>query len=990
MSAVRAMMEHVGFNDAPLVGRDREIGFLLDVVAAAERGSPATVVIGGDAGVGKSCIVSELLARRGSEVRCLVGHCVNLPEGGLPYLPIVDAFRLLDNESWRRLEALFRGGTAAPIDQLQLFEAVVELVFELAASAPLCLVIEDMHWADRPSKDLLRYLLGRLERERVAVILTYRSDEMHRRHPLRPFLAEIARKPFVHRLMLDPLPAGAMAELITSRGPLASGAVDRIVDRAEGNAFFAEELLEAERAAAAPGTTGSPAILPDALLDVLIARLEQLDHNAARVVGVAAVAGRRVGNEVLAEVSGLPEAELNEALRDAVTRHVLVPDAETGTYQFRHALLQEAAYAEMLPGELARLHRDYAQALSARLSSTPAVAAELAYHAELCHDLPLALDATMRASEHARQVLAPSDTQRHLERALAWWGSVPDAAGVAGAQEWEVLLRAGEAASAAGDVTRAVTFASHAVDAVDALMGSGRDAAELEIRVTVRARYAAALGAVGDSRDQSVIVEAARMAEALPLCRARAEARCTQALVLATYGLKNAAEIARLALADAHALGAADLQAQALVTLARIAERDGDTDTAATHLTDALELSRDSQDVATELRTMYHLAMSRYDSGDLRQTLEWTRRCIDRAAETGMTYSTYSHAARGIDVIARYVCGDWDAALDPLWEAERIPPNARALLEAYSLHIAVGRGLPDIAERLASIRANPHPDPDIDVQLVMLSGGCETDHLTWQHDPEAALRAYRATVDYPNKLWGRHYLGRIWLDSLALAALADIAGQARLREKDSAATEAVEQGRAIVEDARQAAELGEPRTGRLGAEGVAWLARAEAEFSRLQGDQDDSVWRAALSAFDYGYTYEVARCRWRLAEVLLGRAANTADGSTDAREEATELLRLVMADAQGLHAAPIIDAVTALSRRAKLGGPGRGAATGPLTAREEEVLAHLARGRTNRQLGKELFISEKTVSVHVSNILGKLGAHSRGEAVALARQRGLI
>jgi DNA-binding CsgD family transcriptional regulator len=355
-----------------------------------------------------------------------------------------------------------------------------------------------------------------------------------------------------------------------------------------------------------------------------------------------------------------------------------------------------------------------------------------------------------------------------------------------------------------------------------------------------------------------------------------------------------------------------------------------------------------------------------------------------------MMYATYSHAARGIDVIARYVCGDWDVALDPLWDAERIPPTARALLEAFSLHIAVGRGLPDIAERLTSIRTNTHPDPDVDVQLVMLSGGCETDHLTWQHDPEAALRAYRATIDYPNKLWGRHYLGRIWLDSLALAALADIAGQARLRDNDGAEAEAVEQGQAIIEDARQTAELGQPRSGRLGAEGVAWLARAEAEWSRLQGDQDVSVWRTALSAFDYGYTYEVARCRWRLAEALLGSAGKSADGSAAAREEATELLRLAMTDAQRLRAAPIIDAITALSRRAKLNGSGRGAAAGPLTTREEEVLALLARGRTNRQLGKELFISEKTVSVHVTNILSKLGAHSRGEAVALARQRGLI
>jgi DNA-binding CsgD family transcriptional regulator len=491
--------------------------------------------------------------------------------------------------------------------------------------------------------------------------------------------------------------------------------------------------------------------------------------------------------------------------------------------------------------------------------------------------------------------------------------------------------------------------------------------------------------------------------------------------------------VAERALADAVAAGADNVQAEALVTLARVAERRGDADTAAAHFTRALELARSSGDVAAELRCLSNLATSRYDAGDLPATLHWTQRSIERAAATGMTYSDYAREARGIDVIARYVSGDWDTSLHgAVFDADGAPANARPLLEAFSLHVAVGRGMADVPDRVERLCRINHPDPFTDAQLVMLAGGCQIDHLTWQQDYEGAQAAYRNTVDVPVRLWGEHYLGRIWLDALALAALADRAEQARLRgDADSARVlaELTSEGEGVVEDARDTAKHGVPRGGRLGVEGVAWLARAEAEWSRLLGENDDTVWRAAVAAFDYGYLYEVARSRWRLAEVLLTRAGQgltrsgdgtsgpgrpgSGDGtsgpgrsgsgdevsgpdrtgsgvSDEPAAEAAELLRSAYRDAQALGAVPLAEAVAALARRAKITGVGRTSSVSLLTAREQEVLALLARGRTNRQLGKELFISEKTASVHVSNILGKLEAGSRGEAVAIARRRGLV
>jgi len=1006
-------MDGVARHPSPIVGREAELGSLLALTDTAAHGDAGAVVVSGDAGVGKSRLIGELaeqLVRSGT--RCLVGHCVNLPDGGLPYLPFVDAFRQLDTESWRLLEPHLRGGADSPMGQLQLYEAVVELLFELAEQQPLCLVVEDLHWADRPSKDLLRYLLGRMEHERLALVLTYRSDDLHRRHPLRPFLAELARLPQVQRLALEALPPEAITALVSAGGAPGEAELADIVARAEGNPFFAEELREAGRSA-----SGTETALPDALLDVLIARLEQLDRGAAEVVGVAAVSGRRVGHELLAAVTGLPDAALDEALREAVAHHVLVPVAASDTYEFRHALLQEAAYADLLPGERVRLHRDYARVLAEQLPGNPAVAAELSHHAEASHDLRTALSAAVLAATHASKVRAPGDAQRHLERALAWWGSVPDATEVAGSPEWALYQRAAEAASAAGDPVRTVVLMEAANARLAAAVGARPGPEELRDLVTVRARLASARYYAGDERSERTADEAVALAERLPACAARAEARSTGAVLLFMHGREGTEELARLALADAEAAGATNLQAEALVTLARHAERLGDPDTATAHFTRAMELASESGDVAVELRTLFNLTMNRYDAGDLPGTLHWTGRSIERAAATGMTYSEYARESRGIDVIARYVSGDWDAALDPLWDAEQIPATARPLLEAFSLHIAVGRGLPDVRERVERLRAAQHPDPDAVAQLAVLVGGCEVDHLTWEDDPAGAVEVFRTTVDSVVPVWGPHYLGRIWLDALALAALGDLADRARLREDVAGAAAAVEQGEAIVADARDTARLGRPRGERLGAEGRAWLARAEAEWSRVRGEWDDGVWRRAVAAFDYGYTYEVARCRWRLAEVLLDRAAGGGNGaaggdgaggdgnagdeaganraardSTRANgpDEAAELLRSAYADARALGAVPLAQAVTALARRARVAGVGAPAAVSLLTPREQEVLELLAHGRTNRQLGKELFISEKTASVHVSNILAKLAAGTRGEAVAIARRRGLI
>ena len=224
----------------------------------------------------------------------------------------------------------------------------------LGELAPAVIAIEDLHWADRSTRDLLAYLIRSLRRERIVLVATYRSDELHRRHPLRAFLT--AHAGGVERIELARFDEDELTRLLTAiRGEApAPELAAQLLARSEGNAFLAEELL------AAGGTE-----LPDTLREAMMARVEQLSDGARAALRVAACAGASVPHRLLSATAGLPEPELEDALREAVTHHVLVRSGDDA-YAFRHALLREAVYADVLPGERARLHAAIARALARR------------------------------------------------------------------------------------------------------------------------------------------------------------------------------------------------------------------------------------------------------------------------------------------------------------------------------------------------------------------------------------------------------------------------------------------------------------------------------------------------------------------------------------------------------------------------------------------------------------------------------------------------
>jgi len=979
------------------VGRAEELDRLLRLLERAERGRPAVGLIAGDAGVGKTRLLDELAARaEGRGVRVLQGGCMEVGDVGLPYVPFVDAFRDLGGRPGeaevaaplaaavpslgRLLPELAADGGPAQVpgdgfERVQLFDGVLSLLMRLSELAPLLLVIEDVHWADRSTRDLLAFLIRTLRGGRVALVASYRSDELHRRHPLRPLLAELVRVPDLERIDLTPFGRAELAEHLQAVAgqPVPPAVVDRILARSEGNAFYAEELVAA-------GAIRADIGLPGALADVLLDRIEALSELAQEVLKVAAVAGRRVGHQLLVAASGRPEAEVERGLRDAIAGQVLVASAATESYRFRHALLQEAVYGDLLPGERTRLHATYARLLAAADDdqAESGSAAELAWHCLASHDLPGGLAALIRAADDAATVFAPSEAYRHLTQALELWSRVPDATAVAGVDRVEVLVRAAEAANHSGEFRHAVGLAREAVAAID------EDAEPLRAAMVYERLSSYLLDAEPELElsqiREEILAASERAAELVPAepptpLRARVAAGLARSLIVAR-DYEGSRRHGEEALAVARAAGSIGDEARALVIVSILELRFGDVETARRLLRDADRAAAAARNRPLELQARHGLAALELDLGNLAAACAALDQATELAERSGLIWSGYGIDSRVLRCIAHYEAGSWD-------EAERVAAAAderRPAVSAAALYVEVGRGRAAAVERLARLA----PYRKVDPYVAYLAGGCEADLARWQGEPERSSELARATLATQEEGGPPWVLSAIWPAALALAAEGDLAERARAAGDQAAAKEHLAAGEDLLARARGALQRARDLGRQVGPEALAWLARAEAERSRVEGRSDPGRWSAAADAFGYGYVYEEARCRWRLAEALLGEGD---------RDRAAEQALAAHQAARGLGAAPLLAEVEALARRGRLDlgvPPPRQPGDAPgLTPRELEVLRLVAAGRSNGQIAEALFISRKTASVHVSNILAKLGVHTRTEAAAAAHRMGL-
>jgi DNA-binding NarL/FixJ family response regulator len=984
-----------------MVGRDDELGRLLTLLDDAEAGRSVVALVSGDAGVGKSRLISEvtkLAAGRGFTV--LSGQCAELGDS-VPYLPLADALRgaaqatgvrdaLGSRPALNRLLPEAGDGRQADEDRSglarqQMFGGVLGLLAELAAAAPVLLVLEDLHWADASTRDLVTFLSRMLHRERVALIGSYRTDDLHRRHPLRPVVAELVRLPSVIAVDLAPLDPSALAEHLTATaaGRLGATELNDIVARAEGNAYYAEELL----AASVGGDRAERSALPAGLAALLLSRVEQLSDAAQQVLRAAAVAGRKADDELVAAASGLEAAEYEAAVREAVTHQLLVPHGTEG-YVFRHALLREAVYADLLPGERTRLHATMSALLAdEQRLAMPGTAAELAQHCLASHDIPGAFAASVRAGDEADRLGAPAEAHRHYDQALALWERVSEPEKTAGMPRAKLGLLSATNAADSGDYERAVHLLRRLRLALADRPGDG-SLEEANLAARIGERLAFYLMLMDDLKSLTEAVDVARATvEAVPAeppTWQRARAISTYANTLLMGDDDDAArEWAEHGLAAARAVpkGAPWVEADELVTLGYVSNRRGHNDEAIELLTQAHRQARQSKMIGVELRAAYNLARAHLERGDLAAGGAVAYEGTTRAQHAGLNLAPFGLDVQHLHFQCHFADGKWDHAQEIAdGFAIRVTSPPEASLSSMALFIDVARGNPAVAERRAWIE----PFWGAYGFDGFIARSLLAEHALWQGDTEQALAEAQIAIDLVYEpAWG-YGPSVIRPAAVALSARADRAVQARVAGDEAAAAAELAAAAGLLQIAREGAAFPKRPKFILGPEGRGWLARAEAHYARATGDNDPEAWQAVLDAFGPAYVYEIARTRWRLAEAL---------AEAGRRDEAEEQWHQAAQAADRLRARPLRTVLADLSRRARIGtAPDdrpHGDVLASLTSREREVLRLLAAGRSNREIAAVLFITPKTASVHVSNILGKLGAASRTEAAAIAHREGL-
>lgn len=1002
------------------VGRAEELGTLHDALVRACEGEPQALLIGGEAGVGKTRLVEEFAAAarsRGAVVA--LGGCVEIGADGLPFAPFSTALRALRRELPGELAAAAAGqeedlarllpelgesraGRHDEDGMARLFELTARLLERIAAEHTVVLALEDLHWADASTRHLLSYLVRTLRTGRLVVLATYRSDDIHRRHPLRPLLAELDRLRTIRRLELARFnrdEVGRQIAGIRAHEP-EPDQIDAIFERSDGNAFFVEELAVAAHEGCRTGLT-------DSLRDLLLVRVEGLPEPAQQVARIVAEGGSTVEYRLLSAVTRLTEDDLIEALRAAVNAGILAPAPGGDGYRFRHSLVREAVSDDLLPGERSRLNRRYAEALESDPALVPADqrAARLASYWYHAHDAAKALPAVLEASVEARRRHAYSEQLRLLERAMELWDAAPDAVrrtlrpvdyaevyppcgcdpATTALRFLDLLAEAAVAGRLCGERERALKITKRALRLLDeendpppsSRLRSGRGDPQRSAWFWIqRSRLVQSL-ARGDGWQE--IATAQDLVRGLPPSEVHAEVLATAAhwSMLHEPG-PEALTAAERAVEYARMVGADDIESNARLTLGGLMVDAGQIEAGLTHMYEvrAEVVARSLASVAgrshVNLPSVLEGVGRSEESVDiLHEGLRLTERMGLRMAEAWI----WSNLAESLISLGR-----WTEAAEAAVSCQRRGQTAAPYASgANSLaFLALARGeVTEAGRHLAESRASygphtPMPQHDLPVTCLTIAVAVAEGRL-----PDARAELAR-TLEAGFPPGTQRYAWPLLLE-------------AATAEADARTLPAAREGREEV----LAGIFGAAK--RLTANAPVWLAHerwVRAELHRAEGRSTPDTWSEVVTAFEpLGRPYDLARVRYRLAESLL------TGGGEDERERAAELLRLAHAAARHLGARPLADAATALGRRARLplasaAGPGPAPADPAealgLTSRERDVLRLVAAGRTNRRIAEELFISPKTASVHVSNILGKLGVSGRGEAAAVAHRLGLF
>jgi DNA-binding CsgD family transcriptional regulator len=961
---------------------------LYGAAASAANGEARTVLISGDAGIGKSRLITEAAAHARAEGFIVaLGGCLQLGEVSVAYAPLVEALRdlrvqlgedeldALAGPGLAEISALLGdgdGGTRMSAGSSSLFEHLLAFLTRLGQRQPVMLIFEDMHWADASTRDLVAFLGRNLRSAAVALLLSYRADELHRRHPLRPVVADLERDPHVERIALAGLDRGELVRLLgeISDDTLADAAVDELLARSEGNPFYVEELVAA-------GGFGRG--LPATLADVILGRVATLSERTQAVLHDAAVLGNEVDDALLADVTGQPIEVIITALREAVYDQLLAIEGDA--CRFRHALVREALYDDLLPGERERMHVAAALALerSTRLSEQ-ARWASIAYHWDAAHDAPRAFEASVRAGIEAENVYALADAAEQFERALRLHDRVPDAESIVGMTRADLLIRTADAVQASARSVRSIVLGEAA------LRELGDDAPpEQRALVLVRlglSNWTQHHGAASVAAYEQAVA----ILDGRPASRERAFALAAlgQSLMLRNR-YRDAEATLRQAIDIASHVDARDVEGHALCSLGPSLAGLGHVDDglAAVRRGRTLSAAYGSDDVS---RTYVNEAHSLYIGGRYDQAAEVAAEGVEYAIEHGQQ-SHYGEAIAGNEIAALICAGRWREAEQV--RADPRVPSGDPYLELRYLALLLGRGSYDEARLLIRDSLDLTAEAD-DVQFraqaLMLAGELAAIEQRWDDARELVSQALDLASRTDDQYYGAQILGAAMsIEADRVEATHGAAAHGAAAEPESAravADQLAERVHAFpaVVAARGGTLLPEPR---------AWLATADAQHERLLGRDTAAGWAVVAGIWDdVGQPHAAATARYQQADALLR-------GRGD-RDDATAVARDALRIAERLGAEPLAGRIRQLAQRGRLDLSAAAtkvardpAAALNVTPRETDVLRLLAEGLTNRQIGEALYISEKTASVHVTNLLRKLGVPNRVEAAAIAQRVGL-
>jgi len=977
---------------AAFLGRETELAAMRAATKAAAAGESRIVLVSGDAGIGKTRLVQAACAQAALDrYGTAVGGCLQLGEVPLAYAPVVELLRGLREELGEEtfaqlappaLTALLGGEQTG---SGQLFTPLLDFLIRLGGIRPWLIVFEDLHWADASTRDLLAFLGRNLRRAAITLVLTYRSDELHRRHPLRPLLGDLERVRDTERIPLTGLSRHDLVDLLIGlgRGDVDLAGVSALLARTGGNPLYAEELV-----AAAPSAASLHAGLPATLSEVVLTRVGQLSTTTQSVLRKAAVLSTDLDERLLAACCGLPPDEITEALREAVSAQLVVLDG--GRCRFRHALLAEALYEDLLPGERQLVHVAAARALESG-THTPGLPEHvrwtlLAYHWGAAHDLPAAFAASLRAGREGVRVNAHSAAAGHLERALELWDRVPDAAATAGMDRAALLLQTAEAVHFSSASPRQLALVNAAYEALDSTTEPEHRAMVLErvahmhweLHREVEAA-AAFTGAAGLLADRPPSPE-----------RASALAALGQSLMLREH--PEAEATLREAIACAEPIAAHRAEAHARASLGVVEAELGRVDEGVASMRRALDQSRAHGTPGQVARCHANLVATLLRAGGYDDVVGASVEALEYCAGAGQL-EQYGEAINALRIVALTYLGRWSEAIRV--DAELGTRLAHAT--TYANYLASRRLLRQLwageyeaaaleVDRLLEATADASTS-HLRAVTLFRSGELAWGQRRWDHARaafEAGLRVYDGGV-------GQFYVAHGLASALATEAdrVHATSGAGPRVAAEVAGILAVADGLAQRVAALRA-RVGQSLT-RLLPETAAWLAVADAEHARVRRADTAGRWHAVAVGWDrLGVLYPGGVARWRAAEAAL----RDGDGRKVATGYAAEALEI----AERIGAARLADEVRLLEQRARLDlESARAPEPQPrldalsamgVTRREAEVLDLLAGGRTNRQIAEALFISEKTASVHVTNLLRKLGVSSRIEAAAIAQRLG--